>query len=241
MTCPACEAKLEVLKTMVLPGHTLRLRECSCGQRYETIEKVVRKLPVPPATNGQPARNGPSEPGNPSEVSGGIGGGVSSGFDPQTPDSNPGLRLLSEPRARARSRQRATDEPYSEAFEEVWRETGRHGNKHPAFMEWIKWGRWPWRQLGPIYGAYLKSERPAKLGAIQDLRTWLHGRGHLQEWVPWSPPHPQAPIRAAIQLETAREVAATDRKAAELRAAAARAATPEQIEELRRQRNGAAK
>ncbi len=71
---------------------------------------------------------------------------------------------------------------YPIAFECVWKGTGKRGSKHKAHQAWVKVGKPHW---GPVvesaWGAYLKSERPVA-GFVQDLSTWLNGRGHTQEW-----------------------------------------------------------
>ncbi len=71
---------------------------------------------------------------------------------------------------------------YPIAFECVWKGTGKRGSKHKAHQAWVKVGKPHWGPVvEPAWGAYLKSERPVA-GFVQDLSTWLNGRGHTQEW-----------------------------------------------------------
>lgn len=109
----------------------------------------------------------------------------------------------------------------------MWRESGGRGNKAKAHEAWVKMGRWPWRMLAGPYAAYLASEDPAKLGAVQHLATWLNQRGHQQEWRPWSGPvtaeeRARAAARERERIESERRLAATNRKLAEERALKAR-------------------
>ncbi len=46
MTCPDCEAKMSISKTAHFVKTTLRVEECSCGARFETETKVIRRLPA---------------------------------------------------------------------------------------------------------------------------------------------------------------------------------------------------
>src|SRR5438477_159504 len=64
MLCPECSSRTSVIKTVVVPSRTIRLRECPCGVRAETEEKVIRRLPMTPATVRQPPGNGPNDTGN---------------------------------------------------------------------------------------------------------------------------------------------------------------------------------
>lgn len=75
---------------------------------------------------------------------------------------------------------------YSPAFEAVWEHTGRRGGKLKAFKAWKAVGRPELSAIEAVWASYLLSERP-QAGFIQDLSTWLNGRGHQQKWVAAAP------------------------------------------------------
>ena len=84
-----------------------------------------------------------------------------------------------------------TDAPaarYPAAFEDVWERTGKRGSKHPALVAWRKANSPPWSALSVAWTAYLRSDAPVRLGAVQHLSTWLNAKGWAQEWPPAGPP-----------------------------------------------------
>lgn len=183
MNCPECDCRMAVVKTMVLPGQTLRMQECACGIRCESAEKVIRRLPVAPATVRQPARNGPGAAGNPPATAGGVGGGLPSGsVQGSLPDPNcdPDQEVIT-PSDQTRVRAHVD---YPIEFENLWERTGKRGTKLAARKAWEKAGNPSWVQVQEAWRAYLLSDRPVRLGAIKDLSTWLNGDCHKQEWPP---------------------------------------------------------
>lgn len=253
MNCPDCASRLLVWDSHPSPeGGTARELRCLCGGRFLSLETIARRLSplgtgTPPVPHGYPAgtrvgnryptgtppvpsRGPPPGTRTPPVPNGGVGGGLSgdrSGSGPDPSPTSPG-----DPnRVRARSTKRAPPDPalptYPDVFEELWVETGRRGGKDDAFKAWVKWGRWPWRQIKPAWEAYLRSERPVA-GFVKDLSSWLNGRGHQQEW----PPAGAAPVtreereRAAARerdrIASERRIAETNAKLAAERALKAR-------------------
>lgn len=232
-------------------GSVAREQRCACGSRFVTVERIAKRLPplgtrtpagtltgtpqvplkgtrTPARTRPVPHRGDPPGTGTPLATRGGVGGGLPSGSDlgPDLGPTSPG-----DPnRGRARSPKPAPDPAppkYPEPFEELWAATGRRGGKDAAHRAWVKMGRWPWRQVRAAWEAYMLSDRPARLGAVQDLSTWLNGRGHQQDWPPAAAPvsreeRERAAARERERQESAARTAATDRKLAEERAVKAR-------------------
>lgn len=73
---------------------------------------------------------------------------------------------------------------YTAAFEKVWEKTGKHGGKFPAFKAWQRAKCPPWTAIAPGWTAYLRSDAPVRLNAVQHLSTWLNARGWEQDWPP---------------------------------------------------------
>jgi len=73
---------------------------------------------------------------------------------------------------------------YPAAFEELWDKTGRRGGKLPAFKSWKAAKCPPWSAVSPGWTAYLRSDAPVRLNAVQHLSTWLNARGWEQDWPP---------------------------------------------------------
>ncbi len=72
---------------------------------------------------------------------------------------------------------------YPASFLEVWVGTGKHGVKFKAMKAWRAHGKPPWNRIRPAWEAYMASDRPSA-GYVQDLSTWLNGKGWTQEWQP---------------------------------------------------------
>ena len=75
-------------------------------------------------------------------------------------------------------------EKYPAEFERCWEVTGKRGAKAPALKAWVKAGRPPHALVSTSWTAYMRSERPVRLGAVMDFSTWLNKGGHTQEWRP---------------------------------------------------------
>lgn len=163
MNCPECDFKLEVVKTMVLGSVTQRLRECACGCRFLTVEKVLKKLPVTPS---QPTANTQPTPLQTVALSSDYSLPVSDPIPP--PPGNP-------IRARVES-----VKPLE--FEQLWRETGRRGHKEQAFTAWQKQGKPPALEVIAAWKFYLASLEDWR--SPKDLSGWLKLKGHKQEWTP---------------------------------------------------------
>lgn len=165
MTCPDCGVRLEVVKTLVLADATQRLRQCQCGSRFVTVEKLLKRLP---ATAPQPPGNDPATASQPREKS------IGSGSLP--PDSNPDVADLPE---------RARELDYPAEFETIWAETGRRGHKEPACKAWKKKGKPAAALVVPAWNAYKASLEEWR--NPKDLSSWLNINGHRQEWIPRAP------------------------------------------------------
>jgi hypothetical protein len=87
---------------------------------------------------------------------------------------------------------------YPGEFEIIWEKTGRRGGKFAAAKAWKKVGKPSWVAVQANWRAYLLSQRPID-GFVQDLSSWLNGRGHTQGWLPGQPKinGRPAPVRAA--------------------------------------------
>lgn len=72
---------------------------------------------------------------------------------------------------------------YPAAFTQIWDLTGKRGVKAKALKAWKANGRPNIEQVRAPWESYLLSERP-RAGFVQDLSTWLNGRGWQQEWAP---------------------------------------------------------
>ncbi len=119
---------------------TFRKMECPCGSRFESEERIARRLPPAPA---RARRQAPASaeappptpaPANPPPSGGGIGGplpgGVTSSVSTADSDPNPKASLLSVPRARARTKTPASPHfaPMRDRFVERWEE--QYGEKY---------------------------------------------------------------------------------------------------------------
>jgi len=211
--CPECGSKMSIKDTNHGGERTFRIAECPCGERWETTEQRSHRLP--PATanaHTQPgmavrSRGQPPMAASPPESSGGFGGDLPAIQD-GTHDSNP-ISPGNPKRGRARSNEEAID--YPKDFIELWVNTGRRGVKFLGLKAWMARGRPTWREVEPVWRAYLLSERPVA-GYIKDLSSWLNGRGHQQEWLPAK----ATPIRRtdpAIRAREEAEDAALERRA----------------------------
>ena len=174
MLCPECSSRMSVIKTMVVPSRTLRLTECACGVRAETEEKVIRRLPMLPATVRQPPGNGPNDAGN------------HSANENQTlfldqirsdPDPLSDLRL-----DHSQEVDRAKDE-YEQDFLTFWagiEPIGRRkGDKAEAQKVWRKKRR---PNSAILIAGWLRYRISCGEGFTMDADRWLRGDGWLKEW-----------------------------------------------------------
>lgn len=164
--------------------------------------------------------------GVPTEVT--TGANSSSDLKISVRNLNPQSSLLSGTRARVRG----PNKEYSPAFEAAWVQYGRKQEKEESFFRWrlaattvggeepllrlclaaFRWQAREWGQEGWKYAPY------------------FHRYLKRRKWEDEPPPAPQAIPRVIDD----RLSNGTDRKVAEYRNAQARAATPEQLAELRK-------
>lgn len=183
MICPECGTqKTSVIKTMVVPGQCSRMRECTCGVRFFTVEKVTCR--VAPATAGQPPRNHGQPPvttGNPPATGGGVGGGLSSGsvsvssLDPDSSPISKSVEVLSKT-----ARARGPGIEYPAEWERFWATTTKYGSKEDAYKVWVKRGRFDVDALIAAWANWMK------LPGWQDgyschVVKWLRGGCYAQE------------------------------------------------------------
>jgi hypothetical protein len=153
--CPECGSRMTIKDTNHGGGLTFRIAECDCGERWELEERRARRLrPCTAVRSGDP----PPTVATPSEQSGGVGGGVSSGSDPVR-NSGPISTLPDQDQTRARRKRKATRDIYPAEFEAEWDMTTKAGSKGLACQVWedegrpqfgVSWKRWEacaeWRQ-----------------------------------------------------------------------------------------------
>lgn len=173
MICPSCQAiGAEVVQTMDCDLFVNRRRQCRCGCRWTTEERLIVGTLVSLVTTNvisigvktpalTPVRSDPESDPRPDQRS-------------EEDSKNEPIRL----KARANGRGDAT--AYPAEFQEVWTGcSGYKGNKHPAFKAWLKskpdklltiemWNRWMatdgWQR-----------------GFAKHLSTWLNARGWQDE------------------------------------------------------------
>lgn len=193
MICLDCGVRLEVVKTMVMPDSTQRLRQCQCGSRFLTVEKVARRLPVLPATTRQPPGNGPPTTPQPPGNAGGVGGGVSSGQVPiRISDPNSEASLLSGTRARARERKPVEESP---EFDRLWAGNRRVGRRFPALKAWRAAGCPDVTKLIELWDAWMRTD-DWKRGAVPYLSTWINQHGWKDDPAVCAPKRAQTPALA---------------------------------------------
>lgn len=127
---------------------TLRIERCPCGSRFESEQKITRRLTATGSTpvarrqhaRGSPAAapTPPNATGSPPAALGGVGGGLPSGQDPDSgsvPDLDP-LLVSDQREDGARPRRRRTVE--SEAFTSWWSLYPRKVGKAKALEAWTR-------------------------------------------------------------------------------------------------------
>lgn len=184
MTCRDCGLPLSVERTVDSSVLTVRIHRCGCGSRWESSQKITRRLPSILTTGStliaarqQPNSKIPATNGTP--VAGrGVGGVPSSGLNPVTSVSSEqigsdlGSDLRSDP-ARAR--------PYPARFEAFWSATWKGGAKGAALKAWTLEKPSP-ESAGPAIVAYLKAKRASGQSPAH-VSTWLRAGGATQiEW-----------------------------------------------------------
>lgn len=183
MTCPTCGAVAAVACEIPEPRAVRRLRTCTCGKSWPTIERfVVSKVG---AAHDKHVVKPLSKHVVKHVVK--INGGLIGGLDPGLPlgsvsGSDP-EEVSANPDARAR-KGRGDAAQYPADFEELWVKTGRHGNKHPAFQVWEKIK--PPVDLNTLVERWREWEGTDqwRAGFVPHLRKWLFVRG-------WQDPPPE--------------------------------------------------
>lgn len=147
MTCRDCHLPMAVMRTAASLGITTRVHQCGCGSRWETVEKISRrlssvtatpstplahrqhtgsKLPLPVAHRQQPPSGG------------GVGGGVSS--DPNSvlfpASSGPSEQSGSVSEGDQGVDRRAREPRYTDAFSRFWAAYPRKTAKGAAWKAW---------------------------------------------------------------------------------------------------------
>ncbi len=168
VTCRDCGLRMEVTKTMSSAARTTRINQCPCGSRFETEERVTRRLPVatgrPPVVTGNPTSldliSSLSDPISLSD----------SALTSKPPESDAGAR---------KSKGRPNLKGYTEAFEAFWQgcnDAGRgKGNKWPAFKAFDR------LKLDPIktfetWNLWMTTPQWSG-GHNPDVSSWLNARG----------------------------------------------------------------
>lgn len=161
----------------------------------------------------------------------GSGGCISSDLkQPPESDQDSNSSLLGKPRARVRGKARE----YSAAFETAWRAYGRKEEKLRAYGEWIIQARLSGGDTLLLPQILDALRWQTRIWAPDGWRFAPYFERYLKrrKWEDERPPTPQAVPRYIDDSLSQ----GTDRKIAQLRAAADRRATPEQMEELRKAR-----
>jgi hypothetical protein len=211
-SCQDCGTIMGLLETSHGGETTFRKMVCECGSRFESEERITRRLPPalartrrqPPAGTEAPPQ--PPTVANPPASVGGDRGGVSEVPIPSESDPNPKASVLSEPRARPR---RNRDAEYTADFERLWEGCDRWGHKEPAARAYVERGR---PDVDSVIGAW-KSYR-ASLPSWRnpkDVSAWLRIKGHLQTYQPAPPELPRNGAKQAVPFAVAAEESRTDR------------------------------
>lgn len=197
--CQDCGTPMSLLETSHGGETTFRKMACECGSRFESEEKITRRLPPTAArTRRQPPAAAEAPPPTPAAAdppfsSGGVGGGVSEGPIRPESDPNPKASQLSEPRARAR---RNRDAEYTEDFERLWVGCDRRGHKEPAARAYIERGRPDVDSVIAAWAAY-KASLPSWRNP-KDVSAWLRIKGHLQAYDPAPPELPRTKVAVSF-------------------------------------------
>jgi hypothetical protein len=156
---------------------TFRKMECTCGSRFESEERIARRLPPAAArTRRQPPAGVEAPPplpasANPPSSGGGVGGGLPE-LSGQTGVSDPGPISPANPnRARAKSNRGADLEPFEPEFEIEWSQTAKTGSKRKARRAWRKAGK-------PAFGASWK-----RWEVCSEWRQEWFNYPHVATWI----------------------------------------------------------
>lgn len=176
MDCPVCgNESTRVVRTLPSSNVVLRVHACSCGRRFETVQKVFKVLPV------AVPRQLDAIPVAAKTVTGSdlTKNHVLSLSDPKS--SLSGLSKLSSPE-RARVSAVNTRISYPVEFQAFWAgltTNRRLGMKSDALKAWIKSGQPDCVLMADAWKRYLNS-----LGDTfaKDVSTWINARGWLEEY-----------------------------------------------------------
>lgn len=139
MNCPACGVPTSVYDTTdVTVGRAeirVRKRECRCGRKYESQEKITRWLnPICSQMSTDLDRH--RQMSIVGSVSDPVRLALSCVTDPDPPSE--ALQVVDPARVKAK-RGRGDAKEYHPEFERLWEGcAGRRGNKFPAFKAWLK-------------------------------------------------------------------------------------------------------
>jgi hypothetical protein len=178
MDCQDCGRKTSVFETRQVMDVTVRVLDCGCGSRWESVEKMSRRLsaqrltrvPVPPPV---PRLLSPvPHPSLPVPQLGGWGGsesGLSLGFSDLLSDT--AVSSLNQTRVG-----RPDVKAYPQEFEALWGGCPkRRGNKEAAFKAWAK-VKPPLRLTLEVYALRMQTDSWRR-GFAQHFSTWLNERG----------------------------------------------------------------
>jgi hypothetical protein len=179
MNCPKCTSDTRVVKTTsAVVGRAeirIRDRECKCGMRYQSQEKITKSY-NPPATHRQIAGKPPATfPGSYSDP-------ILSLPCVSDPDPDPSFVTLQsvDPARESTKRGRGDAADYPVEFESLWDGCkGKKGNKLPAFKSWKK--NKPPLDLTKQRWALWMTTIGWQDGYSQHLSTWLNERGWENE------------------------------------------------------------
>lgn len=187
MNCPDCESPTKVTRTAHVLGVTVRTIGCACGARFESLEKVVKRLHPdgrssayvhmggyisPPVSTGEQGWL-PVD----ANALGGLGGPIRSALVvPSRSDPDPNPSLLDPP-----NRGRALSNSASAAptdFNAFWSLYPRHVAKAAALRSWIKIN--PGSDLIQLILTSIRWQREIFLARDSEKRphpaTWLNQR-----------------------------------------------------------------
>jgi hypothetical protein len=164
---------------MTIDALTQRVRQCACGVRFLTTEKITKKLPpVTPVAASQPPSDADAAQATPSRPPAHIS-------SPQ--DSRSLSALPSENQSQTRSRvKRRTEIIYPEGFEAEWRQTAKTGSKDKALALWLELGT-------PMFGESWK-----RWEMCDEWRQPWFNRPHVRSWLSdgrWKQEPPESRVR----------------------------------------------
>jgi hypothetical protein len=138
--CRDCARPMAVLRTTASAPMTVRSHVCECGQRWESVEKITRRLTATgstPAACRQPTDSAPVTRGQQTGSVRGVGGVLSSDPNsvlfplPSVPSEQSGSVLGSDLKS-----DRAKGPQYTDAFRLFWDAYPRKTAKGAAWKAW---------------------------------------------------------------------------------------------------------